>query len=92
MLFLVVLDRISHLGLTSGGNFGAKWPKTAWKLQNQYFRSKAVGGHGRENPIFWLVGGSPESHPLRETVLDLEKGTTSKYVKSFQGYKQEKNW
>ena len=34
-----------YLGSTNGeGTFWAKWPKTAWKLQNQHFWVKTVGG------------------------------------------------
>ena len=37
--------------LTVGGTIWAKWPKTAWKLQNRYFWSKQMGARG-DKPIF----------------------------------------
>ena len=43
-----------------------KWPKTAWKLQNQHFGDKTVGGHGGTSQIFWLVGRDPPIPPTRE--------------------------
>ena len=45
------------LGQLMGGKFGQKWPKTAWKLQNQHFWGKTVGGHGGEANFSGSVGG-----------------------------------
>ena len=38
-----------------GGKIWAKWPKTAWKLQNQHFGGKTVRGQA----MFRVVGESP---------------------------------
>ena len=52
------LTRVFQLGLTSGGTFWAKWPKTAWKLQNQHFWGKTMGCMGNRT-TFWVVGDPP---------------------------------
>ena len=44
------------------GTFWEKWPKTAWKLQNQHFWGKTVGDM-RNKLIFWVVGGYSQSSP-----------------------------
>ena len=58
--------RVSQLGSTSGGTIWTKWPKTASKWQNRHFWVKTVGGG--DKPIFRVVGGSPQSLPLGETL------------------------
>ena len=52
------LARVFQLGFTSGGTFWAKWPKTAWKLQNQHFWGKAMGYVGNRT-TFWVVEDPP---------------------------------
>ena len=67
-------NRVSQMGSTGGGTVWAKWPKTAWILQNRHSWVKAVGG----KPIFF-VGYSPTATPspphpptpvLGETLFD----------------------
>ena len=53
----------------------AKWLKTVWKLQNQNFGGKTVGG----KPIFWVVGAPTQIPPLGET-LSLQPYTGYNYL------------
>ena len=59
-------SRASQMRSTCEVAVWVKWPKTAWKLQNQHFGDKTVGGHGGTSQIFWLVGRDPPIPPTRE--------------------------
>ena len=43
----------------------AKWPKTAWKLQNQHVGGEVVGSTWGTSQFFRLVGEYPMPCPSR---------------------------
>ena len=80
------------MGSTGGGTVWAKWPKTAWILQNRHFWVKAVGG----KPIFF-VGYSPTATPspphpptpvLGETLFDDLVLVWTAYLKYLYSFKK----
>ena len=54
------------MGSTCGVTIWAIWPKTAWKLQNQHFWGKTVGGYmGGQANFLGSKGDPPQSTPTR---------------------------
>ena len=51
-------SEVPNLGWLVEGTIWAKWPKTAWKLQNQHFGGKIVGGHKQTQANFSGSAGS----------------------------------
>lgn len=61
-----LLVSVSHLGLTNGGTFWAKSPKTTWKLQNHQFWGKTVEGQAN---FLGSVGIPPSLPSTGKTLL-----------------------